>query len=62
MNEFITKCGDSLPELGETGHWLEPLSEAGIATGEELQELRAEFDELTAIFVAILKRSKESLS
>jgi four helix bundle protein len=60
--EFIAKCGDSLRELEETGYWLELLSEAGIATGDELQKLRAECDELTAIFVTILKRSKESLS
>src|SRR5213593_1883327 len=60
--EFIAKCGDSLRELEETGYWLELLSEAGIATGDELQKLRTECDELTAIFVTILKRSKESLS
>src|SRR5205809_2714880 len=60
--EFIAKCGDSLRELEETGYWLELLRDAGIATAEELQILRAECDELTAIFVAILKRSKENLS
>src|SRR6184192_2551484 len=60
--EFIAKCGDSLRELEETGYWLELLRDAGIATAEELQTLRAECDELTAIFVAILKRSKENLS
>jgi four helix bundle protein len=60
--EFIAKCGDSLRELEETGYWLELLSEAGIATRDELQKLRDECDELTAIFVTILKRSKESLS
>ena len=58
--EFIAKCGDSLRELEETGYWLELLSEAGIATGDELQKLRTECDELTAIFVTILKRSKET--
>ena len=51
-----------LRELEETGYWLELLRDAGIATAEELQILRAECDELTAIFVAILKRSKENLS
>src|SRR5437762_13630819 len=60
--EFIAKCGDSLRELEEIGYWLELLHDAGIATAEELQTLRAECDELTAIFVAILKRSKENLS
>ena len=42
--EFIAKCGDSLRELEETGYWLELLSEAGIATGDELQKLRTECD------------------
>jgi hypothetical protein len=56
------KCGDSLRELEETGYWLELLSEAGMGAGDELQKLRTECDELTAIFVTILKRSKESLS
>src|SRR5947207_9940033 len=60
--EFIAKCGDSLRELEETGYWLDLLRDAGIATAEELQTLRAECDELTGIFVAILKRSKENLS
>jgi four helix bundle protein len=60
--EFIAKCGDSLRELEETGYWLELLSEAGIARSDELQKLRTECDELTAIFVTILKRSKESRS
>ncbi len=60
--EFIAKCGDSLRELEETNYWLELLSEAGIATDDELRKLRTECDELTAIFVTILKRSKESLS
>jgi len=41
---------------------LELLSEAGIDTSDELQKLRAECDELTAIFVTILKRSKENPS
>ena len=60
--EFVAKCGDSLRELEETAYWLELLSDAGIATSEELQKLRSECDELIAIFVTILKRSKESLS
>ena len=60
--EFIAKCGDSLRELEETRYWLELLSEAGIATSDKLEKLRGECDELIAIFVTILKRSKENLS
>ena len=58
--EFIAKCGDSLRELEETAYWLELLVDAKIVPAGKLQPLRAECDELTAIFVTILKRSKQS--
>src|SRR5438067_13336645 len=56
--EFIAKSGDSLRELEETGYWLELLVDAGIVSPEKLQPLRNESDELSAIFVTILRRSK----
>lgn len=59
--EFIAKCGDSLRELEETAYWLELLVAAKIVTDEKLSALRQECDELTAIFVTILKHSKETL-
>ena len=58
--EFIAKCGDCLRELEETGYWLELLVDAKIVPAEKLPALRQECDELIAIFVTILKRSKES--
>src|SRR5438874_9104654 len=58
--EFIAKCGDSLREIEETGYWLELLVDAAIVPPEKLQSLRDEYEELTAIFVTILKRAKES--
>jgi len=58
--EFIAKVGDSLRELEETAYWLELLVEGKIVTAPKLGPLRKETDELTAIFVTILKRSKES--
>ncbi len=57
--EFIAKCGDSLREIEETAYWLELLVDAKIVSPNELRLLRGECDELTAIFVTILKRSKE---
>ncbi len=57
-NEFIAKCGDSLKEAEETAYWLELLVGAEIIAPAKLESLRQEADELTAIFVAILKRSK----
>lgn len=58
--EFIAKCGDSLRELEETAYWLELLVDGKIVPREKLSTLRQECDELIAIFVTILKRSKET--
>lgn len=58
--EFISKCGDSLRELEETAYWLELLVDAKIVPGEKLSALQQECDELIAIFVTILSRSKET--
>jgi len=57
--EFIAKCGDSLRELEETAYWLELLIDGKIVPPKLLVALRQECDELIAIFVTILKRSKE---
>ncbi len=57
--EFISKCGDSLRELEETAYWLELLVDGKIVPAERVSALRQERDELIAIFVTILKRSKE---
>ena len=58
--EFIAKCGDSLRELEETSYWLELLVDGGeIVRAERLAPLRRECDELTAIFITVLKRSKQ---
>jgi four helix bundle protein len=56
--EFVSKCGDCLREIEETNYWLELLVESGVVTEAKLAELRQESDELTAIFVSILKSSK----
>ena len=56
--EFIAKCGDCLRELEETSYWLELLVDGQIVLEKRLTELRQECDELTAIFVTILKTSK----
>jgi four helix bundle protein len=58
--EFIAKVGDSLRELEETAYWLELLVDGKIITAPKLFALRQENDELIAIFVTIVKRSKES--
>ena len=57
--EFIAKCGDCLREIEETAYWLELLVEANIVSAGKLAPFRQEIDELTAIFVTIIKRSKQ---
>jgi four helix bundle protein len=48
------------PLLEETAYWLELLVDGKIVAAERLSALRQECDELIAIFVTILKRSKET--
>jgi four helix bundle protein len=56
--EFISKCGDCLKEVEETAYWLELLVEAELVPAKKLTPLRQECDELTAIFVSIIKNSR----
>ena len=60
--EFIAKCGDSLRELEETAYWFELLVDGKIVVPEKLTAIRQECDELIAIFVTIIKRSKKGPS
>lgn len=57
--EFSAKMGDCLRELEETAYWLELLADSTIVTPTRLESLRQENNELIAIFVTILKRSKD---
>jgi four helix bundle protein len=59
-SEFIAKCGDSLRELEETAYWLGLLVEGRIVSPETVATLRQECDELIAIFVTIVRPSKET--
>ncbi len=59
--EFIAKSGDCLKELEETAYWLELLVEGNIVEEKRLSELQKECDELTAIFVTIINRSRQNV-
>jgi len=52
--------GDCLKELDETIYWFELLSEGGIVAKEKLADLAKEANELTTIFVTIIKNAKEN--
>lgn len=58
--EFAAKCGDSLREIEESAYWLELLEESGIVPATKLKDLRTEANELIAIFVTIVTKSKKS--
>jgi four helix bundle protein len=57
--EFVAKAGDCLREIEETAYWFELMVEGGIVAAGKLAPLRQETDELIAIFVTTVKRSKE---
>lgn len=56
--EFIRKLEDGLQELEETRYWLELLRDAGIVPWARLSNLDAEAEEITAIFVTLVKQRK----
>ncbi|MGD1932346.1 MAG: four helix bundle protein [Leptolyngbyaceae cyanobacterium] len=60
--EFVSKLNGGLQELEETSYWLELLSEAEIINTQRLQPLAQEAQELTAIFVTLIKNAKKSPS
>ena len=52
--------GDCLKELDETAYWLELLVESGTVRQTKMAELLNETDQLTAIFVTIINKAKNS--
>ena len=57
--EFISKIEGGLQELEESIYWMELLVESGIIKTERLEELMKEADELTAILVTCVKKTKQ---
>ena len=56
--DFISKLEGGAQELEETIYWLELLEGAGICPADRLKPLRAEADELMAIIVTIVRKTK----
>ena len=56
--DFISKVEGALQELDEAAYWLELLAESGIVKASRLQSLLQESDELIAILVSIVKKTK----
>ncbi|HEY3763506.1 MAG TPA: four helix bundle protein [Verrucomicrobiae bacterium] len=59
--EFISKMGDCLKEADETLYWLELLLEEKIVPETKMSALIAESNELVAILVTIIKKSRGHL-
>ena len=58
--EFLSKMGDSLKELEETGYWMEMIADSGLLPNSKLSALRKEAGELGALFVSIIKSKKRN--
>jgi four helix bundle protein len=56
--EFISNIGVCLREIDETAYWLELLVEEIFMPAKKLAALQDETNQLTAIFVTVLKNSK----
>lgn len=56
--EFVSKLNIVLEETDETAFWLEIIQEMNWLESELVNKLWKEADELTAIFVTILKNTK----
>jgi four helix bundle protein len=57
--EFIAKVGDCLREVDETAYWLELLVDEKLVPAPKMTALLDETEQLTAIFVTILKKAKD---
>jgi four helix bundle protein len=60
--DFINKMEGGMQELEETIYWLELLEGARICLREQLEPLRNEADQLMAIFVTIVRKTKPEMA
>jgi four helix bundle protein len=58
--EFICKMGDCLRELEESEYWLELLIDESIVSPKKMNPLLDETRQLIAIFVTIIKSSRNN--
>jgi four helix bundle protein len=58
--DFISKYAISLKETRETIYWLRLLEASGQFTGERMQNLRREAEEIARIIGAIIVRAKKN--
>ena len=56
--EFVAKMGDCLKELDESSYWLDLLVRAEVIPESRMASLLDETNQITAIFVTIIKNTK----
>ena len=56
--DFISKIEGALQELDETSYWLELIGNSNLIAPVRLESLRSEEEQLTAIFVTIVRKVK----
>ncbi len=57
--DFISKMEGALQELDESDYWLDLLGETKLAPPDELEHLRDETNQLIAIFVSMVRKTKD---
>jgi four helix bundle protein len=58
--DFISKYAISLKETRETIYWLRVLEASGLFTGEQIQILKREAEEIARIIGSIIVRAKKN--
>lgn len=59
--DFISKIEGGMQELEETMYWLELLEETGLSPKAKAASLKLEANELMAIFVTIVRKTKSRM-
>ena len=60
--DFISKIEGGMQELEETAYWLELLEGARFCLRDQLEPLTNEADQLMAIFVTIVRKTKAGMA
>lgn len=61
-SEYAAKMNVALMELEESSYWLELLEEADVSKNPEIRALHSEADELSAIFVTMIRKAREGVA
>ncbi|HVW66490.1 MAG TPA: four helix bundle protein [Candidatus Peribacteraceae bacterium] len=59
--DFIAKLSISLKEAYESRYWIRLINDTGYANLDDCEQLQQELQEVIALLVSILKKTKENL-